>query len=101
MEMKKISLDGNKKDVYIEALRSAAEGLDADMRRIYCRTIETAAAAPGSMLLTPAQKDVSVSALEKFAYTARDEAERLAASDMLDQLRMSRKEYRETVRKCQ
>ena len=96
MDMKKICLDGIKKDVYIKVLREASEGLDPDMRRIYGRTIETAAAAPSAMLLTPAQKEISVSALDRYAYQARGTDEELAAArDMLDQLRMSRKEYRE------
>lgn len=95
MDMKKLSLDGIKKDVYIEVLREASEGLDPDMRRIYGRTIETAAAAPGAMLLTPAQKEISVSALDRYVYMARGtDGELAAARSMLDQLSMTRKEYR-------
>lgn len=95
MDMKKLGLDGIKKDVYIEVLREASEGLDPDMRRIYGRTIETAAAAPGAMLLTPAQKEISVSALDRYVYMARGtDGELAAARDMLDQLSMTRKEYR-------
>lgn len=96
MDMKKLGLDGIKKDVYIKVLQEASKGLDPDMRRIYDRTIETAAAAPGVMLLTPAQKEISVSALGRYAYMARGTDEELAAAQgMLDQLSMTRKEYRE------
>lgn len=96
MDMKKLDLDGIKKDIYIKALQDASDGLDADMRRIYGRTAETAAAAPGAMLLTPAQKEISVSALDRYVYQARGTDEELAAArDMLDQLSMTRKEYRE------
>lgn len=95
MDMKKLGLDGIKKDIYIKALQDASDGLDADMRRIYGRTAETAAAAPGAMLLTPAQKEISVSALDRYVYQARGTDEELAAArDMLDQLSMTRKEYR-------
>lgn len=95
MDMKKISLDGIKKDVYIKALQDASDGLDADMRRIYGRTVETAAAAPGSTLLTPAQRDISISALDRYAVTRHGD-EQAAAWSMLDQLRMTRKEYRKS-----
>lgn len=88
MTQKKLSLDAAKKAVLVDALAAAAETLDGDMSIIYRETARQAREADDRVLLTGAQVSIACSALSLHGRGPE-------AADMLDQLRLTRKQYAE------
>ncbi len=86
MTQKKLSLDGTKKTVLIDALAAAAEAVDGDMSVIYRETARQAREAADRILLTDAQVSIARSALSLHGHGPE-------AADMIDQLRLTRKQY--------
>lgn len=87
IQLKKLSLDGNKREVLTDCLTKAAAAHDADMGRIYINMIKECSVSTDRMLLNSAQLGSAKWALRSFG-EGRPEAE-----EMLDQIALTRKAY--------
>lgn len=88
---KKLDISGVKGPIYVNALEMAADKLPGAETNIYYATIrQVRSACDSKVLLTPAQQMISVSALRSYQSEYKD----VASRNMLDQLTMTRIQYR-------
>lgn len=96
MDMKTLDISGEKKNLAAEALEEAAQGMAPDMARIYGITRKQALdGAKHKLVLTAAQKNVMISALSLWLKRKPHDPRSETAARMLDQLELTKKQYRE------
>lgn len=95
MNTKKLDLTEAKRAALISSLAATAARLDADGRRIYDSTIETARCARDRVYLTDAQVEITSFALRYALVNNIPGLDKVPAGDMLAQLTMTRKAYAE------
>lgn len=94
MEMKKLDLSGEKKNILIDALAEAARPLSQDMGRIYDITRSQALdVRTDRIALTAAQKNITISALKTWLKSHPGDPRSTTAARMLDRLELTRKQY--------